>query len=100
MKILNRETEFLIEIYIDMKKVSTTLLVVMIGLAVVIVLSTCLSCKTVVPYNSDPKYTRLDKEGFTNLKYGTYPNGGASATSGITTFAVPFTASNSLQYKC
>ena len=30
----------------------------------------------------------------------TYPNGGASATSGITTFAVPFTASNSLQYKC
>ena len=75
MKILNCETEFLIEIYIDMKKVSTTLLVVMIGLAVVIVLSTCLSCKTVVPYNSDPKYTRLDKEGFTNLKYGTYPKG-------------------------
>ena len=30
----------------------------------------------------------------------TYPNGGSSATSGITTFAVPFTASNSLQYKC
>ena len=30
----------------------------------------------------------------------TYPDGGASATSGITTFAVPFTASNSLQYKC
>lgn len=60
-----------------MKGLSTTLLVVMIGLAVVIILSTCLSCKTVVAYNSDPNYTRLDKEGFTNLKYGTYPNGGA-----------------------
>ena len=30
----------------------------------------------------------------------TYPNGGSSAASGITTFAVPFSASNSLQYKC
>jgi len=58
-------------------KLSTTLLVVMIGLAIVVILSTCLSCRTVVAYNADPNYTRLDKEGFTPLNYGTYPNGGA-----------------------
>jgi hypothetical protein len=58
-------------------RLSTTLLIVMIGLAVVIILSTCLSCKTVVAYNADPNYTRLDKEGFSPLNYGTYPNGDA-----------------------
>jgi len=58
-------------------RLSTTLLVVMIGLAIVVILSTCLSCRTVVAYNADPNYTRLDKEGFTPLNYGTYPNGGA-----------------------
>lgn len=59
------------------ERLSTTLLVVMIGLAIVVILSTCLSCRTVVAYNADPNYTRLDKEGFTPLNYGTYPNGGA-----------------------
>lgn len=39
-------------------RLSTTLLVVMIGLAVVIILSTCLSCKTVVAYNADLNYSR------------------------------------------
>jgi hypothetical protein len=58
-------------------KVSTTLLVVMIGLAIVVILSTCLSCRSVVPYTADPNYTRLNTEGFTSLNYGTYPNGGA-----------------------
>lgn len=58
-------------------KLSTTLLVVMIGLAIVVILSTCLSCRNVVAYNADPNYTRLDKEGFSPLNYGTYPNGGA-----------------------
>lgn len=58
-------------------RLSTTLLIVMIGLAVVIILSTCLSCKTVVAYNAHPNYTRLDKEGFSPLNYGTYPDGDA-----------------------
>lgn len=58
-------------------KLSTTLLVVMIGLAIVVILSTCLSCRSVIPYTADPNYTRLDKEGFSSLNYGTYPNGGA-----------------------
>jgi|TARA_E500000178_G_C16523019_1_gene530940 hypothetical protein len=58
-------------------KLSTTLLIVMIVLAVVIVLSTCLSCRKVIPYNSDSTYTSLDKEGFTPLNYATYPNGNA-----------------------
>ena len=58
-------------------KLSTTLLVVMIGLAIVVILSTCLSCRSVVPYTADPNYTRLNTEGFTSLNYGTYPNGGA-----------------------
>jgi|TARA_E500000178_G_scaffold330332_1_gene362131 hypothetical protein len=58
-------------------KISTGLLVIIISLAVVIILSTCLSCRSFVPYNADPNYTRLDKEGFTPLHYGTYPNGGA-----------------------
>ena len=80
MKTLNIETDFLINyIYIDMKpsKFSTTLLVVMIGLAIIVILSTCLSCRTVIAYNADSNYTRLDQEGFTSLNYGTYPNGGA-----------------------
>ena len=58
-------------------RLSTTLLVVMIGLAVVIILSTCLSCKTVVAYNADLNYSRLDKEGFTPLNYGSYHDNGA-----------------------
>lgn len=58
-------------------KISTGLLVIMIALAVVVILSTCLSCRSVVAYNADPNYTKVDKEGFTPLHYGTYPNGGA-----------------------
>ena len=58
-------------------KISTGLLVMMISLAVVVILSTCLSCRTFVAYSADPNYTRLDKEGFTPLHYGTYPDGGA-----------------------
>ena len=58
-------------------KISTGLLVIMIALAIVVILSTCLSCKTVVAYNAVPNYTRVDKEGFTPLHYGTYPDGGA-----------------------
>ncbi len=58
-------------------RLSTTLLIVMIGLAVVIILSTCLSCKTVVAYNADLNYSRLDKEGFTPLNYGSYHDNGA-----------------------
>lgn len=58
-------------------RLSTTLLIVMIALAVVIILSTCLSCKTVVAYNNDPYYTRVDKEGFKPINYGKYPNGDA-----------------------
>ena len=41
-----------------------------------------------------------DSEGSAYTTGVTYPNGGSEASSGITTFAVPFSASNSLQYKC
>lgn len=58
-------------------KISTGLLVIIIALAIVVILSTCLSCRSVVAYSADPNYTKLDKEGFTPLHYGTYPNGGA-----------------------
>ena len=49
-------------------KISTGLLVVMIALAVVVILSTCLSCRNVVAYSADPNYTKVDKEGFSDLQ--------------------------------
>ena len=57
-------------------KVSTTLLFILIGLAIVIVLTTCSGCSKVLPYNVDPKYTSAyDSEGFRPIKYATYPEG-------------------------
>jgi hypothetical protein len=58
-------------------KISTGFLVIMIALAIVVVLSTCLSCRSYIAYTADPNYSLLNKEGFTPLHYGTYPNGGA-----------------------
>jgi len=54
-------------------KLSTGLLVTLIGLAIVVVLTTCVGCSKVIPYNSDPKYTST--EGFSPIHYASYPDG-------------------------
>jgi hypothetical protein len=54
-------------------KISTGLLVILIGLAIVVLLTTCVGCTKVIPYNSDPKYTSA--EGFSPIHYASYPDG-------------------------
>lgn len=55
-------------------KLSTGLLVILIGLAIVVVLTTCAGCSDVLPYNSHPKYAKAD-EGFRPIHYASYPEG-------------------------
>jgi hypothetical protein len=57
-------------------KVSTTLLFIFIGLAVVVLLTTCVGCSQILPYNNDPRYASVkDSEGFRPIHYATYPEG-------------------------
>ena len=57
-------------------KVSTTLLFIFIGLAVVVLLTTCVGCSKILPYNNDPRYASVkDSEGFRPIHYATYPEG-------------------------
>jgi len=53
---------------------STGLLVILIGLAIVVILTTCVGCSNVVPYNTHPKYASTD-EGFRPIHYAGYPDG-------------------------
>lgn len=55
-------------------KISTGLLVILAGLAIVVVLTTCVGCSKVTPYNSHPKYASAD-EGFRPIHYASYPDG-------------------------
>jgi len=56
-------------------KISTGLLFILIGLAVVVMLTTCAGCSNVVPYNAHLKYTST--EGFRPEHYASYPDGNA-----------------------
>lgn len=56
-------------------KISTGLLFILIGLAVVVMLTTCAGCSKVVPYNAHLKYTST--EGFRPEHYASYPDGNA-----------------------
>ena len=47
-------------------KISTGLLFILIGLAVVVMLTTCAGCSNVMPYNARPKYASA--EGFRPVK--------------------------------
>jgi len=56
------------------EKISTGLLVILIGLAIVVLLTTCVGCSNVLPYNSHPKYATAN-EGFRPIHYAGYPDG-------------------------
>ena len=56
-------------------KISTGLLFILIGLAVVVMLTTCAGCSNVMPYNARPKYASA--EGFRPVHYASYPDGNA-----------------------
>lgn len=60
-----------------MNKLSNGLIVVIVVLALVVLLSICVSSSKVVPYNRDPKYTTIaeSEEGFTPVRYATNPDG-------------------------
>ena len=54
-------------------KLSTGLLFILIGLAIVVMLTTCAGCSAVMPYNAHSKYA--DAEGFRPVNYASYPDG-------------------------
>lgn len=57
-------------------KLSTGLLVILIGLAIVVVLTTCVGSSKVMPYNVNPKYASANgEEGFRPIHYAGYPDG-------------------------
>ena len=56
-------------------KLSTGLLVILIGLAIVVLLTTCVGCTKVLPYNAHPKYASAKEEGFRPIHYASYPDG-------------------------
>lgn len=57
-------------------KISTTLLFLLIGLAIVLAFTTCAGCSKVLPYNNDPNYTNANEcEGFKPINYASYPDG-------------------------
>ena len=57
-------------------KISTALLFILIGLAVVVVLTTCVGCSKVLPYSAHPEYSSVsDGEGFRPIHYASYPDG-------------------------
>lgn len=55
-------------------KLSNGLLVILIGLAIVVVLTTCVGSSKVMPYNVNPKYANVG-EGFRPIHYAGYPDG-------------------------
>jgi hypothetical protein len=64
----------------NISDLSSGLLITIIFLAVVVILTTFMAARTVVPYNAGSKYSTMGVEGFTDqnrrpIQYAQYPSG-------------------------